>query len=134
MGMGRFWNAREPRQRTRVGRRELWEAPVEHGGHVACSPEVSSAGRRQHVAQWVLPSFGREAEQVCPQGWPGGFIGQSGNVLVGVVKLRDGLWPDELFGCDVEAVGVALDRLKARNSAFLEGFQDLLLLTETCCH
>jgi hypothetical protein len=24
--------------------------------------------------------------------------------------------------------------LKARNSAFLEGFQDLLLLTETCCH
>ena len=32
-------------------------------------------------------------------------------MLVGLVKLCDGLGSDELFGCDVEAVGVALDRL-----------------------
>ena len=41
MGMERWWNAREPGQRTWVGRRELREAPVEDGGHVACSAEVS---------------------------------------------------------------------------------------------
>jgi hypothetical protein len=110
MGMGRFWNAREPKQRTRVGRRELWETPVEHGGHVACSPEVSSGGGRQHVAEWVLPSFGREGQQAGSQGWPGRFGGESGEVLVGLVELCDGLGSDKLFGCDVEAVGVALDR------------------------
>ena len=36
MGMEHLWNAREPGQRTWVGRREFWEAPVEDGGHVAC--------------------------------------------------------------------------------------------------
>ena len=44
MGMERGWNAWEPRQRTWVGRRELWEAPVEDGGHVPGSVEVASAG------------------------------------------------------------------------------------------
>ena len=54
MGTQRWWNAREPGQRTWVGRRELWEPPVEDGGHVACGPEVSSAGGRcQQVMEWV---------------------------------------------------------------------------------
>ena len=112
MGMQRWWNAREPRQRTEVDRREGREAPVEDGGHVACSPEVSSGGSCQHVAEWVLPSFGREGEQVGPQGRPSRFVGEAGDVLVGLVELGDGLGSDELFGCDVEAVGVALDRLE----------------------
>ena len=68
----------------------------------------------------VLTSFGREAEQVCPQGWPGGFIGESGNVLVGVVKLCEGPWSDELFGCDMEAVAVAQDRLKEPSCRVVE--------------
>ena len=110
--MQRCWNAREPRQRTRVDRRERCEAPVEDGGHVTCGSEVASAGRCLQVAEWVLTGFGRDVEQVCPQGRPGGFIGESGDVLVGVVELCDGLWSDALFGCDVEAVDVALDRLE----------------------
>ena len=46
------------------------------------------------------------------QGWPGGFGCESGDVLVGLVELYDCLGSDELFGCDVEAVGVALYRLE----------------------
>ena len=110
--MKRWWNAREPGQRTWVGRRELWEAPVEDGGHVACGAEVASGGGCLQVAEWMLTGFGREGEQVGSQGWPGGFGGESGDVLVGLVELCDGLGSDELFGCDVEAVGVALDRLE----------------------
>jgi hypothetical protein len=33
-------------------------------------------------------------------------------VLIGLVELCDSLGSDKLFGCDVEAVGVALDRLE----------------------
>ena len=79
------------------------------------SPAVSrsrSGGRCQHVAEWVLSSFGRQREQVGSQGWPGGFGGESGDVPVGLVELCDGLGSEELFGGDVEAVGVALDRLE----------------------
>jgi hypothetical protein len=36
----------------------------------------------------------------------------AGNVLVGLVGLHHGLGSEELLGCDVEAVGVALDRLE----------------------
>jgi hypothetical protein len=57
-----FWNAREPRQRTWVDRRQLWEAPVEDGGHVACGSEVATGGRRQQVAEWVLTGVGRQRE------------------------------------------------------------------------
>ena len=94
------------------GRRELWEAPVEDGGNVACGFEVSCAGGCQHVAEWMLSGFGREGEQVGSEGRPGGFSGESGDVPVGLVELCDGLRSDELFGCDVEAVVVALDRLE----------------------
>ena len=112
MVIQRWWNAREPGQRTWVGRCERWEAPVEDGGHVACGFEVASSGGCQHVAEWVLSSFGREGEQVNSQGWPGGFGGESGEVRVGLVGFCDGLGSEGLFGCDVEAVGVALDRLE----------------------
>jgi hypothetical protein len=112
MVMQRWWNAGEPGQRTWVDRRERCEAPVEDGGHVACGFEVASAGRCQHVAEWVLSSFGREGEQVCPQRWPSRFVGEPGDVPVGLVELCDGLGSNELFGGDIEAVGVALDRLE----------------------
>jgi hypothetical protein len=112
MGMERFWNAREPRQRTWVDRRQLWEAPVQDGGHVARGSEIASAGGCQQVAERVLSSFGREGEQVGAEGWPGGFSGESGDVLVGLVELCDGPGSEELSGCHVEAVGVALDRLE----------------------
>ena len=46
------------------------------------------------------------------QGWPGGFVRESGDVLVSVVELCDGLGSDELFSCDMKAVGVALDCLE----------------------
>ena len=45
----------------------------EDGGHVACGSEVATGGGCQQVAEWVLTGFGREVEQVCPQGRPGGF-------------------------------------------------------------
>jgi hypothetical protein len=61
------------------------------------------------VAQWVFTSAGREGEQVGAQGWPGGLRGESRNILVGLVELRDGLESDELFGSDVEAVSLALN-------------------------
>ena len=112
MGMERWWNARKPGQRTWVGRRELWEAPVKDGGHVAGSAEVLSEGGCQHVEERVFTGFGRQGEQVGSQGWPRGFGGESGDVLVGSVELGDGLRSEELFGCRVEAVGVALDRLE----------------------
>jgi len=39
--MQRFWNAREPGQRTWVGIGEQCEPPVEDGGHVVCGSEVA---------------------------------------------------------------------------------------------
>jgi hypothetical protein len=39
-----FRNTEEPGQRTWVGRRELWEPPVENGGDVACGREIATAG------------------------------------------------------------------------------------------
>jgi hypothetical protein len=49
---------------------------------------------------------------VGSEGWPGRFGGESGDVLVGLVELCDALGSDKLFGRDVEAVGVALNRLE----------------------
>src|SRR4029453_7625910 len=86
--------------------------PVEHGRHVACSFEVASGGGCQQVAERVVSSLRRQVEEVGSEGGPGGFSGESVNVLVGLVELCDGLGSDELFGRDVEAVGVALDRLE----------------------
>ena len=69
-------------------------------------------GGCQQVAERPLSRFSREGEQVRSQGWPGWFGGESGDVLVGSVEFCDGLGSEELFGCDVEAVGVALDGLE----------------------
>ncbi len=85
------------------------EAPVEDGGHVAGGAEVSSSGGCLQVAQWVLTGFGRQGEQVCSQGRPGRFAGEPGNELVDSVERRHGLRSDEVFGGDVQAVGVALN-------------------------
>jgi hypothetical protein len=81
------------------------------------------------VAEWVLTSFGRQREQVGSEGWPGGFSGESGEVLVGLVELCDGLGSNELFGCDMEAVGVALDRLESRAAASLSSRSKVLAET-----
>ncbi len=79
------------------------------------SPAVRRSRPLAAVSRWrsgCCSGFGRQGEQVGSQGWPGGFSGESGDVLVGLVELCDGLGSEELFGCDVEAVGVALDRLE----------------------
>ena len=60
----------------------------------------------------MLTGLRRQGEQVGSQGRPGGFSGESGDVLVGLVEFCDGLGSEELFGCDVETVDVALDRLE----------------------
>jgi hypothetical protein len=112
MVLQRWWNAREPGQRTWDGRRELWEAPVNDGGHVAGSSEVASGGGCQHVAEWVFTGFGRQREQMGSEGRPSEFGGEPGNEPVDSVELCDGLGSEMLFGCDVEAVGVAVDGLE----------------------
>jgi hypothetical protein len=63
MAVERWRYAREPGQRTWVDRRELWEAPVKDGGHVACGSEVASGGGCQQVAERVFTGFGRQREQ-----------------------------------------------------------------------
>src|SRR5215207_60631 len=47
-----------------------------------------------------------------------------GEVLVGLVELRYGLGSEELFGGDVEAVGVALDRLEEPGRRVVELAQE----------
>ena len=74
--------------------------------------EVASGGRCQQVAEWVLTGFGRQGEQVCSEGRPRRFAGESGDVPGRLGRALDDLGSDELLGCDVEAVGVALDRLE----------------------
>jgi hypothetical protein len=71
------------------------------------------------VAEWILSGLGREGEQMGTQGWPSRLIGEPGDVLIGLVELCHGLvelchglGSEELFGRDVETVGVALDRLE----------------------
>jgi hypothetical protein len=62
MGMEREWNVWEPGQRTWVGRRQRWEAPVEDGRHIGCSSKVASGGGSQQVADGMLSGFGRECQ------------------------------------------------------------------------
>jgi hypothetical protein len=112
ISLERWCNALEPGQRTWIGRRERCEAPVEHGRHIVCGSQVASAGGCQQVAEWMLSRFRGEGDQVGSEGWPGGFGGEPGDVVVGSVELGHGLAADELFSCDVKAVGVALDRLE----------------------
>jgi hypothetical protein len=90
MIMQRWWNAREPGQRTWIGRCERGEPPVEDGRHVACGREIATAGGCQQVAERMLAGFGREGEQVSPERRPGGFVGEAVHVLVDAVKFGQG--------------------------------------------
>jgi hypothetical protein len=111
--MERFRNTGEPRQRCRVGRCRLWEAPVEYGGHVAGGMEFSSDGGCLEVEEWVLTGFSRHSEQVCSERRPGRLAGEFGDHLVGLaVEHLDDLGSDQLLGRDMEAVGVALNSLE----------------------
>ena len=68
MVMKRFWNAGEPGQRTWVGRRELWEAPVR--GRRPC--RLRFRGR----VRWRLSACGGVgAVQFRPRGRAGGLAG-----------------------------------------------------------
>src|SRR5215217_2539612 len=67
ISLERCWNAREPRQRTWIGRRERGEAPVEDGRHIVCASKVASAGGCQQVAEWVL-TRDCDREQMGSQG------------------------------------------------------------------
>jgi hypothetical protein len=65
------WHARKPGQRTRVGRRERCEPPVEDGRRIVCGSKVASGGGRQQVAEWVLTGFGAgliHVSRVQPRG------------------------------------------------------------------
>jgi hypothetical protein len=98
MGVERFWYAREPGQRTWVDRRQRWEAPLDDGGHVAGTAEVSSGGGCLQVAERVFTGLRREGEQLGSQSRPGRFSGESGEVVVNLVELCDGLPAEELVG------------------------------------
>ena len=76
----------------------------------------STGGGCLQVAERVFTGLHRQIEEVGSQGWPGGFRGESGEVVVNLVELCDGLPAEELFGCDVEAVGVALDGVEEPGS------------------
>jgi hypothetical protein len=67
------------------------------------------------VSRWRSGRFPVSATRVsrCARrvGQAGSLV-SPGDELVGLVELCDALRPDELLGCHVETVGVALDRLK----------------------
>jgi len=104
------WNAGKPGKRPRVSGYGFWEAPVQYGGHVCRGVEFATGGRCVQVEEWVLTRFGRQGEQVCPQGRPRWLVGEFGDDLVGpAVEHLYGLGSDELLGGQMNAVGVALD-------------------------
>jgi hypothetical protein len=70
MIMKRLRYAGKPRQRSRVGRCGLWQAPDEHGGHVAGGVDFPSGGSYLQVEEWVLPGLSRQREKMCPQRRP----------------------------------------------------------------
>ena len=97
--MERFRNTGKPRQRSRVGRCRLWEAPVEYGGHVAGGVEFASDGGCLQVEEWVLTGLSRQSEQVCSERRPGRLAGEFGDHLVGLaVEHLNGLRADQLLG------------------------------------
>jgi integrase len=57
---------------------------------------------------------------VGSKGWPSRLVGEPGDVVVGLIELCDGLGSHELFGCDMEAVDIALDRLAEPASGIVE--------------
>jgi hypothetical protein len=62
------------------------------------------------VEEWMLTGFGRQREQACSEGWPRRLVREFRDDVVGLAVERvNDLWSDELLGCHLEAVGVALD-------------------------
>ena len=73
------------------------------------------------MAERVLHRFPPRARAGGLAGRPSRFGGEPGHVPVGLVELpRDGPGSNELFGRDVEAVGVALDRLEEPDRGVVE--------------
>jgi hypothetical protein len=78
------------------------------------SPAVSRSRPLAAVSMWrggCSPVSAARPSRWARRVGQAGSVVSPGDVPVGLVELRDGLGSNELFGCDVEAVGVALDRL-----------------------
>ena len=68
MIMKGFRYSGKPRKRSLVNSCGLWEAPVEHGGHVFRGVEFSSGGGCLQVDERVVTGFSRQSEEVCSEG------------------------------------------------------------------
>jgi hypothetical protein len=64
MIMKRFRYTGKPRQRSGVSRCGLWEAPVQHCGHICRDVEFTSNGGCMQVEEWVLPGLSRQSEEM----------------------------------------------------------------------
>jgi len=114
-------DAGQPGQRPWTGGRQLGETPVEDGGHVCRGLRVASGGGRVQVDERMLTGLSRQREQLCSEGRPGRLAGESGDDLVGLAVERvNDPGSDELLGCDLERVGVALDSLKESARRFAQ--------------
>jgi len=110
MIMKRFRYPGKPRERSWVSRCGLWDAPVEHGGHVSCGVEFASGGGCLQVEEWLLSGFSRQSEQVCSERRPGRLAGEFGDDPVGLaIEHLNELGANHLLGRDIEPVGVALN-------------------------
>jgi hypothetical protein len=77
--------------------------------------EFSSGGGCLQAEEWVLIGFSRQRKEVCSEGRPRWLAGEFGDDLVGLAVERvNDLGSDELLGCHVEPVGVALDGVVER--------------------
>jgi hypothetical protein len=63
MIMERFRDAGKPWKRPWVGGRGLWEAPVQHRGHVCRGVEFATDGRCVQVQKWVFTGLGRQVSR-----------------------------------------------------------------------
>src|SRR5215213_4256969 len=87
------------------------------------SPAVWRSRPAAAVSMWrsgCLPVSAARSSRCARRVGQAGSVVSPGDVLIGLVELRDGLSSDELLGCDVEAVGVALDRLEEPGRRIVE--------------
>jgi hypothetical protein len=98
-------DARKPRQGAWAGSCGLWEAPVEHGGHVCRGLKVASGGGRVQVDERMLTGLSRQREQVCSEGRPRRLAREFRDDLVGsAVEHLNDLRSNQLLGRDMEPV------------------------------
>ena len=58
----------------------------------------------------MFTGLSRQREQVCSEGWPRRLAGERGDDLVGLaIEHLNNLGANQLLGCHLEPVGVALD-------------------------